>query len=429
MKVEKKDLGKSQMELTVELTVDEFKPYIVKGAEKVSQEIKINGFRPGKIPYAVLKDKIGEMSLLEEGARIAINKTVDKAIMDNMGGRVPVGQPEVNITELAPGNPLEYKVVMAILPEVKLGNYKNLKIKKNEIKADDKEADKAIDYLLESRVKEAIVGREAKEGDKVIISVEMFLDNVPIDGGQKNDMPIVLGKDYIVPGFDKQLLKSKKGETREFKLPYPKDFHMANLAGKMVEFKVKIKEVYERQMPKADDEFAKQFGLNNMEELKNNIKKSLAEEKRQKEGERQEIELITKIIDKSDFGDIPEVLINNEAETMVYELKHGIEHQGGKFADYLSSIKKTEEQLKLDMAPNAVKRVKSALIIRAIGDKEKIEAGEKDIDREVEKLLKQYQGYEKVTARVKDPEYRAYLHNTLTSRKVVEKLKEWNVEK
>jgi len=417
------------MELTVELTVDEFKPYIVKGAEKVSQEIKINGFRPGKIPYAVLKDKIGEMSLLEEGARIAINKTVDKAIMDNMGGRVPVGQPEVNITKLAPGNPLEYKVVMAILPEVKLGNYKNLKIKKNEIKADDKEADKAIDYLLESRVKEAIVGREAKEGDKVIISVEMFLDNVPIDGGQKNDMPIVLGKDYIVPGFDKQLLKSKKGETREFKLPYPKDFHMANLAGKMVEFKVKIKEVYERQMPKADDEFAKQFGLNNMEELKNNIKKSLAEEKRQKEGERQEIELITKIIDKSDFGDIPEVLINNEAETMVYELKHGIEHQGGKFADYLSSIKKTEEQLKLDMAPNAVKRVKSALIIRAIGDKEKIEAGEKDIDREVEKLLKQYQGYEKVTARVKDPEYRAYLHNTLTSRKVVEKLKEWNVEK
>jgi len=429
MKVEKKDLGKSQMELTVELTVDEFKPYIVKGAEKVSQEIKINGFRPGKIPYAVLKDKIGEMSLLEEGARIAINKTVDKAIMDNMGGRVPVGQPEVNITKLAPGNPLEYKVVMAILPEVKLGNYKNLKIKKNEIKADDKEADKAIDYLLESRVKEAIVGREAKEGDKVIISVEMFLDNVPIDGGQKNDMPIVLGKDYIVPGFDKQLLKSKKGETREFKLPYPKDFHMANLAGKMVEFKVKIKEVYERQMPKADDEFAKQFGLNNMEELKNNIKKSLAEEKRQKEGERQEIELITKIIDKSDFGDIPEVLINNEAETMVYELKHGIEHQGGKFADYLFSIKKTEEQLKLDMAPNAVKRVKSALIIRAIGDKEKIEAGEKDIDREVEKLLKQYQGYEKVTARVKDPEYRAYLHNTLTSRKVVEKLKEWNVEK
>jgi len=429
MKVEKKDLGKSQMELTVELTVDEFKPYIVKGAEKVSQEIKINGFRPGKIPYAVLKDKIGEMSLLEEGARIAINKTVDKAIMDNMGGRVPVGQPEVNITKLAPGNPLEYKVVMAILPEVKLGNYKNLKIKKNEIKADDKEADKAIDYLLESRVKEAIVGREAKEGDKVIISVEMFLDNVPIDGGQKNDMPIVLGKDYIVPGFDKQLLKSKKGETREFKLPYPKDFHMANLAGKMVEFKVKIKEVYERQMPKADDEFAKQFGLNNMEELKNNIKKSLAEEKRQKEGERQEIELITKIIDKSDFGDIPEVLINNEAETMVYELKHGIEHQGGKFADYLSSIKKTEEQLKLDMAPNAMKRVKSALIIRAIGDKEKIEAGEKDIDREVEKLLKQYQGYEKVTARVKDPEYRAYLHNTLTSRKVVEKLKEWNVEK
>ncbi len=144
MNISKKDLGKSQIEITVELEAEEFKPYVLRGAQKVSEEVKIEGFRPGKAPYEILKNKIGEMTILEEAAHIAIDKTIDKIVKDNVSGanlpaglrtgqagRQVVGQPQVNITRLAPDNPMEYKIIITLLPEIKLGKYKDLKIKSN----------------------------------------------------------------------------------------------------------------------------------------------------------------------------------------------------------------------------------------------------------------------------------------------------------
>jgi trigger factor len=428
MNVTKKDLEKSQVELTVELSVDEMKPYIKLGAEKVSREVKIDGFRPGKVPYEVLKSKIGETTILEEAARIAINKTIDQVIKDNIDGQ-PVGQPQVNITKLAPENPLEYKIVLAMLPEIKLGDYKNAKVKLEKWEVKDEEVLKTIEHLRESYAKEVMVDREVKEGDKVLVDIEMFLDKVPIEGGQGKGVAIIIGKDYIIPGFDKNLIGARKGDTRDFTLPYPEDHHMANLAGKRVEHKVKINEVYSRELPALDDNFAGSFGLKKFNELRDNIKKSLGTEKKQKAEQKAEIEMLEKIVKSSKFGDIPEVLINNEAQTMIHELEHDVTAQGAKFDDYLKSIKKTREQLILDLLPNAIKRVKSALIIREIALKEKIVVSDDEIERRQEELLKQYKGYEKVEQRIKEPDYKEYLRNVLANRKVIEKLKEWNIEK
>lgn len=426
MNVIKKQLPKSQIELTVELSALEFKPYVLRGAEKVSEEVKIEGFRPGKVPYKILKNKIGEMTILEEAARLAINKTIDQAIAENAEGE-PVGEPQVNITKLAPDNPLEYKVVLAILPEIKLGDYKDVKVKLKKEEVSDDEILKTIEFLRESHVKEAIIDREIKDGDKAIIDIDMFLDKVPFDGGQAKGTAIIIGKNYIIPGFDKKLIGAKKNEIREFGLPYPEDHHMKNLAGKMVDFKVGIKEIYDRELPALDDNFAASFGLKKFEELKENIKKSLEAEKNQKAEEKMEIEMLNKILQNSKFGDIPEMLVNHEAQTMMAEFEHSVVSQGGKFEDYLSTLKKTREQIILDMLPDAVKRVKSALLIREIAKIEKIEASEKEVEEKVEELLKQYKGYEKVEARVKERGYRGYLKNILTNRKVVEKLKEWNL--
>ncbi len=430
-RVTKQTLPKSQIELTIELSAEEFKPYVLRGAERVSKEVKIEGFRPGKAPYEILKAKIGEMTILEEAARIAINKTVDKAISENVEGE-PVGQPQVNITKLAPDNPLGYKVVLAILPEIKLGDYKNIKVETHSnasLQASDEEVLKTIEHLRESRVKEKIVEREVKDGDKVIADIEMFLDNVPIEGGQGKGAAVIVGQDYIVPGFDKNLIGLRKGDSRDFKLPYPEGHHMKNIAGKMVEFKVVIKEIYERELPALDDEFAASFGLKKFDELKENIKKGLEHEKKHKAEEKAEIEMLDKILAKTKFGDIPEMLINHEAQTMLVELEHSVASQGGKFEDYLTSIKKTREQLLLDLLPDAVKRVKSAMLIREIAKVEKIEVSEKEIKEAQENLLKQYKGYEKVETRIKEDGYRNYLRNALNNRKVIGKLKEWNVEK
>lgn len=429
MNVIKKQLEKSQVELTVELSAEEFKPYVLRGAENVSKEVKIEGFRPGKVPYEILKNKIGEMAILEEAAHIAINKTLDKAINENMEQGQAIGQPQISITKLAPENPLEYKVVLAVIPEIKLGEYKNLKIKMDDdVAVKDEEVMKTIEYLRESGVKEIITDRKTKNGDKVLVDIEIFLDKVPVEGGQGKGVAVIIGKDYVVPGFDKNLINAKKGEIKDFSLPYPADHHMANLAGKMVEHRVKINEVYARELPELNDEFAVKFGLKNYEELKNSIKKNLETEKEQKSEQKAEIEILDKIVKNSKFGDIPEMLVNNETHTMLHELEHSVTHQGGKFEDYLGSIKKTKEQLTLDLLPDAVKRVKSALVIREIALAEKIEASEKEVNEKIEELLKQYKGYEKVEARVKEPSYRAYLENTLVNKKVIDKLREWSVK-
>jgi len=428
MNVTKKELPKSQVELTVELSFEELKPFIERGAESISKEVKIEGFRPGKVPYDVLKRKIGEMSILEEAARIAINKTIDQAIKDNVKSE-PVGRPDVNITKLSPENPLEYKVVFAVLPEIKSGDYKNAKVKAQEVLIKDEDVEKVIEQLRESRAQEAIADRAIQEGDKVTADIDIFLDNVPVEGGQGKGTAVLIGKNYIIPGFDKNLVGAKKDDVKEFKLKYPEDYHMANLAGRMVEFRVKIMEVYSRELPEVNEVFAGAFGLKNAEELKSNIKKSLEEESKQKEEQKIEIEIIDKILAQAKFGDIPEMLINHEADAMLHDLEHKITQQGAKFEDYLQSLKKTREQLLLEILPDAVKRVKSALMIREIAIEEKITVSEEEISTKIEELLKQYKGYAKVEERVKGHEYRHYLKNTIANKKVMDKLKEWNLEK
>ena len=428
MKIEKKDLGKSQIELTVELTAEEFKPYVLRGAEKVSLEVKIEGFRPGKAPYEILKNKIGEMTILEEGARVAIDKTLDKVIKENVVGQI-VGQPQVNITKLAPENPMEYKMVLTMLPEVKLGKYKDLKIKEAKAEVKDEEAEKLISELREMRASEVISDTQAKDGDRVIMDIQIFIDKVPVEGGQGKGAGLIIGKNYILPGFDKKIVGAKKNDVREFSLPYPEDYHDKNLAGKMAEFKVTVKEVYGRVLPEINEDMAKGFGLKSVDELKSNIKKSLLAEKEQKEAQKSEGAMLDKIIGASKFGDIPEALIKHEAEVMISELEYNIKNQGAKFEDYLMHLKKTREQIMLELMPDAVKRVKVSLVIREVANLEKISVSHEEVHKAIDDILKQYKGNETVMERVKSHAYHDYVENNLTGKKVAEKLKEWNITK
>jgi len=426
MQVTKKELPKSQVELIVELSLDEFKPYIEKGAQKVSEGVNIEGFRKGKVPTDVLKQKIGEMTILEESARLVINKTIDEVIEKNTMGRQAVGQPQVNITKLAPNNPLEYKVTFSLLPEIALGEYKNLNIKVEEIKVDDKEIEKALGDLQEMRASEVIADREIRTGDKVIVDIKMSRDKVSVEHGDHKDVTILIGKNYFVPGFDDKITGAKKDEECQFELIYPEDHHQKDLAGKLVDFNVKIKEVYNRELPKLDDKFAEFFKLKSLEELKTNLRESLLHEKKHQAEHKNESELISRIVENTKFGDFPDEIIQSEARNMMMELEQSVVRQGGKFEDYLSHLKKTREELMLELMPNAVKRVKSALIIRELAIVEKITPTEKEIDDKIEELKKQYKDNEQIIKMLGEPNYRHYLNNILTNEKVIAKLKEWN---
>jgi trigger factor len=428
MKVEKNKLEKSQIELQVELSAEEFSLYLQPAADNVSKEVKVDGFRPGKVPYEILKGKVGEMAILEEAARIAINKTIEEAIKEHSEG-TPVGQPKVDVVKLAPSNPFVYKVLLALIPEIKLGEYKDLKIKATETEVKEDEIEKVINDLREFKVQEVIIDREVKDTDKILVDIQMYLDNVPVEGGQGQGAAIIVGKNYIVPGFDKELIGLKKGETREFSLLYPEDHHMKNLAGKMVEFKVTIKDVYERKMPELNDQFAEGFGTKNLIELKENIIKSIEEQKKSENNQKLEREILENILEKSKFGDIPEVLLDNEVHNMVAEIEQGVVEQGGKFEDYLSHIGKTRDQLTLDLLPEAMKRVKVSLMVREIAKVEEVKVDNEEVEKHVHEMLHHYKDKPDVIKKIHSSEYKSYIANTLNSRKVIEKLKEWNVEK
>ncbi len=428
MNIQKNDIGKSQIELTVELSVEEFAPYISKAAEKIAKDIKIDGFRPGHAPIDMVKKKVGEITILEEAANLAINKTIGEIFEKHLGEDQPIGRPDIRITKLAPGNPMEYKIIAAVLPKVELGEYKNFGLKKDEIKITDEDVNKVIDQLKEMKAKEVLVDREAKDGDKVIADIEMFLDKVPVEGGKGKNAFVVIGKQNIIPGLDKKLLGAKKGETKEFELPYPDDFHQKNLAGKLVEFRVKVSDVYERQLPKADDELAKSFGAKTPEEMKENIKKSLKEEKSGQAEAKLDAEIMEQIIKNAKYGDIPEALINEEAHNLAHEIEHQLEGQGGKFDDYLASLKKTKGEFMLELSPEAVRRIKIGLALREIIKKEKIEVSPAEVDKRREELLKQYKGYTKVEEKISSADYKAQIHSMILNKKINEKLREWNLE-
>ncbi len=428
MNITKKDLEKSQIELTVELSVEEFKPYISRGAEKVSMEVKIEGFRPGKAPYEILKNKIGEMTILEEAARVAIDKTIDKIIKENISGQI-VGQPQASIVKLAPDNPMEYKIVITMLPEIKIGEYKNLDIKKSAVEVKEEEVEKLILELREMRASEVISETEIKNGDRVIADIGIFIDKVPVEGGQGKGAGLIIGKNYVIPGFDKKIIGAKKNDVREFSLPYPDQYHDKNLAGKMAEFKVEVKEIYNRILPEINEDFAKGFGLKSPDELKSNIKKSLLAEKENEEDKKSQSAMLDKIISRTKFGDIPEALIKHEAEVMMSELEYNIKSQGAKFDDYLSHLKKTRDQIALELMPDAVKRVKVSLIIREISVLEKISVSHEEVHKAIDDVLKKYRGDKQIEDRIKSQTYHDYVENNLAGKKAMEKLTEWNIEK
>ena len=426
MQVTKKDLEKSQIELTVEMTVEDFAPYIEKGALKLAEKVKIEGFRPGKAPLEILKQKVGEMAILEEAAHVAIHKTIDDIIDQNTMDRAAVGQPKVEITKLAPENPFEYKVITSIMPTVALGKYKDLKIKPAEAKVEEVDIEKTLKELQEMRVAEVISEAGAADTNKVLVDIEMFMDKVPVEGGQTKDLAVIIGKNYFVGGFDSELLGAKTGEERTFSLPFPADHHQKNLAGKMVEFKVKVGAIYKRELPELTDEFAVGFRFKDLADLKKTLSENILADRKNQAETKAELEMLEKIVNDTKFGDLPEQMVESETHFMMHEIEDDITNQGGKMEDYLQHIGKTRNELVLDLLPNAVKRVKTALIMKEVGVIEKLEASDKEIDDKISELKETHKDNKDLEKMANDKGYRRYVGNILQNGKVITKLKEWN---
>ena len=418
MNITKKDLEKNQVELSIEVSLEEMKPHLEKAAEKMSKKTKLPGFRPGKAPYELVKNKFGEMAIYQEALDMIISDSFYKAITREK--IASVGQPEIKVEKIAPGNPLSYTATVALLPKVTLGEWQTLSIKKKSIKASQEDMAKTLEQLQNMQVKESSVERAAKKGDKVEVNFEVLIDKVVIEGGKNPKYPMVIGEGRMIPGFEDKIIGMKKDDKQEFELSFPKEYFQKNLAGKRATFKVKLLSVAERELPKLDDEFAKLMGMKTIDELKTQLSNNIKQDKESKEKQRVEGEAIQAIVKQAKIEDVPEKLIDSEVHKMSHELEHSISQQGMDMAGYLKSIKKTQEDLKKDFRPQAEERIKAALVMRQISEEEKIKIDDKQIDEEIKKQTEMHKDNKDAIKNISHPGYRQHLANMMANQKIIE---------
>ena len=437
MKITKKSLPKAQLELLVELTSDELKSFVESAVLQISKNRNIPGFRPGKAPFDIVVKEVGEMTIYQTAANEAIDATLIKIIDDEKIDLV--GQPKIEVQKLAPNNPFIFKTTFDLAPKIELCEYDKIKVKSMaEIKVENSEVEKVIADLRSMRAKEILKEENApaESGDKVDLDFETFIDRVAIDGGQAKGHSLVIGKGQMIPGFEDNIIGLKKNETKEFELEFPKKYHDEKLQGKKALFKIKINNVYKIELPEVNDEFAKGFGLKNLEDLKKHLESNIKREKEMKEEQRFELELVEQLIEKSNFEELPDSLIEDEIHKMIHELEDNVARQGMKFEDYLSNIKKTEADLRLDFAADAIKRVKTGLAIRALAEKEALIADEKEIKDEIERSLASYKFHPQYEGKLTELEQnmrsengKRYFSNIIRNRKAMALLKEKIVKK
>ncbi|MBI4427340.1 MAG: trigger factor [Candidatus Magasanikbacteria bacterium] len=416
-----KKLEKSQIELTITVPPAEYQKHLEKAAQRISERAAIKGFRPGKAPYEIIKKEIGEMKIMQEALETIMQSGFFEAIKSE--GVETVGMPQISVEKMAPGNDVVFKATVALMPKVGLADIKKVKIKKETKPVEDKDIEKTLDSLREMRAKEAIKTGAAIGNDMLLIDLEMFLDKIPVEGGQAKDYRVYLGEDHYVPGFNQQVAGLQKGDEKEFALDFPPTHYQKNLAGKKVNFKVKVKDVFERQLPPADDEFAKNLGQENFVKLQELLRKNLTEEAEKHAEQKYEIELLDTVVAQSEFGEIPEVLLNAERQKMFYELKTDLEHHGITIEQYLEDIKKTEQEMFEGFRAQAEKRAKAALVSRQIAKENNIKVENEEIDEEIKTMERMYKDNKEYLERLKLPEVRGAIAVSLQNKKAIQWMK------
>lgn len=416
-----KKLEKSQVELTITVEPKDYQKNLESAAQRLSERVAVKGFRPGKVPFEIMKKEAGEMAVLQEALEQIVQESFFQAVKTEKLDTI--GMPQIAIEKLAPGNDLVYKATVALLPQVTLPDLTNIKITR-EVKAiEEKHLTETLDAVRGMNATEVIKAGGAEDTDKMVLDFDMFLDKVPVEGGQARDHQVYLSEQHYIPGFNEQVKGLKKGEEKEFSLDFPTEHYQKHLAGKKVNIKVKVKEVYERQLPEISDDLAKKLGQESVAKLKELIKNNLEQEAEHKADQKFEIELLDTLIAGAKFAEIPEVLIDAERQKMFYELKADLERHGVTVEKYLEDLKKDEKQLFEDFKVQAEKRAKAALISRQVAIENHIHVHDGEIDGEIKMMEVMYRDNQDYLERLKRPEVRDTIAMTLQNRKVMEWLK------
>ncbi len=377
MKSELKKHNDGQAELTVELTKDDLKKYINEAENEVGRDLQIDGFRKGKVPKDLLKKHTDPNQIRELALQVALRDSLDKTIADEHLDALSVGKLDIKENS---ADKLIYKVQLVLSPEFLMPDISKIKIERKKIEVDQKEIDETVEAVRASRAKLVDKDEPAQTGDRVEIDFEVKSDGKIIEGGTSKNHPLIIGGKNFIPGFEDQLVGMAKGEEKLFSLNAPVDYFQKSIAGKKLDFTVKIIDIKKVQLPELNDDFAVSLGkFKNSNELLANLKDSIQQEKEMKEKQRIRLEILGKMIDSSDIK-TPELMIEHQLEDMMRGLDNDLHNNGMELGPYLAHIGKTQEELKKSWRNEAEKQVKMALVLHKIVKDKKIVVSTSEIE-------------------------------------------------
>ena len=412
---------KSTVVVEVEVPAERLTAAVGEATRALSRRTKVPGFRPGKAPRGVLEAVLGQGAVLDEAVDRLLNSAYREALIEKE--ILPLTNADVEVIQAEEGKSLIFKATVAVRPEVTLGDYRNFNFKPEIEPTDDARVDTVVEELRDQNATLAPVeDRGAQKGDYAVIKYEGTSDGVAFEGGSAERMPLIIGEDRLIPGFEDELVGLKVGDTKGFDITFPADYGEESLAGKQAHFEVELRELREKILPTADDDFARSMGdFADLATLRTEVRKRLERNALDKARHGFSDRVIEYAVANSTI-ELPDVLVDQEVEVMHDEFRSALARQGISDEAYEKVSGKSHEDLHTDFRPDAEKRVRVLLVLSRIAEVENLTISDADVQAEIGRARERYAGDQKLIKYFESERGRNYVRSTLRRSRVVERL-------
>ena len=390
MSVQVEKLEKNMAKLTIEVDTAQFEDAMKKAFNKNKNKFNIPGFRKGKAPRAMIEKMYGEGIFYEDAADEAINATCMQAM--NESELEIVSRPEVSVEQIGKDKPFIYTAIVAITPEVTLGEYKGIEVEKAEAAVAAEDVDAELKRVQEQNARQITVeDRPVADGDQTVIDFEGFVDGKSFDGGKAEDYALTIGSHSFIDTFEEQLIGKNIGEESEVNVTFPEEYHAAELAGKPATFKVTVKEIKVKELPELDDEFAGEVSeFDTLDEYKKDIEAKILERKQKEAATENKNRVIEKVVANATM-EIPDKMVEGQIDNMVQDTARRMQSQGLSMEMYMKYTGMTMESMREQMQPQALKRIQTRLVLEEVAKAENIQVSDERLDEEIAKMAASYQ--------------------------------------
>lgn len=419
VKVEKTD-KKNELKLEFKIEAEKFDEAMKKVYTKTAKYFNVPGFRKGKAPMHMVEKMYGTEIFYEDTFNELVPGIFEEELKNN--NIEAVSRPDIDIKQIGKGQELIFTAVIQTKPEVKLGKYKGIEIKKIEYNVSDDDVNHELKHMQEKNARLVSVERPVKDGDITVIDFEGSIDGVPFDGGKAENHELTIGSKQFIPGFEDQIIGMKLEEEKDIKVTFPEDYFSKDLAGKEATFKVKLHEIKEKELPKLDDDFAKDTSeFETLAELKKSIKEKLEEENKHRAKHETENAVIEAVADTVEL-DIPSGMIETEIDNMVKDVESRLSYQGLNLEQYLKIMGKTMEEFRKQYEEQAQKTVKIRLVLEAIQKDLAVKVEDSEIKDKIKEMSEAYS--RKPEELEQNEQFKNYIEENLKYEKTIDFLVE-----